>query len=277
MITYSTLTSEDIESEIFPLASGTYSVLLVGGGGGGCGQPYQGSRNDKQRISAAGGGSGYAWKGRIIVKEEDVVRVVIGRGGAENYQNGSAGGVTSLYINDVLVNAVMGGQGAYFVGERRDDSQFTDSFAVGGDGASGGGSADGDVMRINRVWEMRTPGAGGYDGGDGKSIVNKGLSLFESGKGVGNGYYASLHNAIDPDILHLDNFPTMPFGGSACLVTSQHSLDELVNRAGGGGGYGTRYLSQDDTLHTTGHGFGAGGGGGYPGIRGVASFIRIDS
>ena len=277
MITYSKRNSEESDDTTLPMAPGVYSVLLVGGGGGGCGSPYPDSQNGEQRVSAAGGGSGYAWKGRVTLNEGDVVTIEVGQGGHDGSIAGEDGGTTSLYVNGELIQCAVGGHGAYFSGEARMGSQFTDSLAIGGDGASGGGSSDGDVLRINRLWEMRTPGTGGYDGRDATPILLNGRLLFEGGHGIGEGYYTRLHESCDPDICHLDQYPTLMFGGSAYLVGSQPSIDDLVNRAGGGAGYGTRYLGDVfDDKHTTGHGFGAGGGGGCPGIRGVVSFIRIE-
>lgn len=275
METYNKISTEDLTTDIIPLDPGVYSVLLIGGGGGGCGVPYGGG--NEHLVSAAGGGSGYAWKGRVEIFEYDVVRVVVGQGGGAGQRSGGQGGITTLYVNDEVVDFASGGQGGRFVGEAMSGSHYTDTFAIGGEGASGGGSSDGDLIRnSNQEWRMRQAGNGGENGSNGGAVTLGELTLFEGGSGAGEHYYDRINFQIDPDVKHLFNCCSIGFGGSAQNFDTVPTWTSVYNVAGGGAGYGTTYLGDiHDSVYSTGHGFGAGGGGGCPGIRGVASFIKV--
>lgn len=272
---YSVISTEDLTTDKVPLDPGVYSVLLIGGGGGGCGYPY--NKGSTRLVSAAGGGSGYAWKGRIEVYEGDVVTVTVGQGGSAGQRVGGLGGVTVLAINGETVNFASGGEGGHFVGEALSGNQYTSTYAVGGSGASGGGSSDGDITRNDQQdWRIRHSGHGGGNGSDGEAVTLDGITLFEGGKGIGERYYDYINYQIDPDIKHLSESCSIGFGGSAQNCDIEKDWSSLYSVAGGGAGYGTVYLGDlHDGVFSTGHGYGAGGGGGCPGVRGVASFVKI--
>lgn len=271
---YSTVNSEQLTGTRVNLVSGVYSVLLVGGGGGGCAMNFL--PNYDNIISGAGGGSGYAWKGRITVQMNSVVEVNVGSGGSAGKYEGKPGQSTVLKLDDNIVKVVTGGQPGKFVGDLYQSGQYTDSFAQGGDGASGGGSCDGRViLEEGRMYFH--PGNGGWNGSDGSGIFRGDTEYATGGKGYANDYYNVIDKQIDPDISHTGRSATLSFGGLSCYnIPGVKRAVELYAVAGGGGGWGSEYLGECyQGVYVSGHGYGAGGGGGHHGIRGFASFIRI--
>lgn len=117
----------------------TLTFLLVGGGGSGYDKAGQNSAN---KDGGAGGGSGYVqYKSLTLSRGVTEISVFVGSGSTSS----------NVSVNGDITNANPGENGVY----------------VGGDGYSGGGSAD-----INIYPDENTFGAGGgYDGGRGYGIL----------------------------------------------------------------------------------------------------------
>lgn len=296
------------------LKPGTYSVLMVGGGSGGTGRWF--SDDDKAQgrlIRAAGGGSGFALKDRIVIKEGDSIVATVGAGSAADCPDtvtdwfaltqGGLGSDTTLKDggDSILVQnkkEIFRAKGAHIAGNYKGPKPWTFAFqslANGSCGASGGGRSGRfkGVTFVAGVPSDVDPGSAAGDGGsdgDNGQVLDLDTNGFpwtnfgSGGVGAGKGYYTNILNAIDPEITHDIQYGSK--GGTAALSRAKFyykgSLLGMgkVARAGGGGGCGLEYRGRtvqiDGVEHQIdGSGFGAGGGGGNPGVSGFISLVKI--
>lgn len=249
---------------VYP-APGTYSIFAVGGGGGGNGQWNRG---------CGGGGSGYAGKVRVTIKAGDYLRVKVGGGG--NFQEwiGDNGQETIVDKNGSRLLTAGGGQGAIRWGNDW-------WYAQGGYGGSGGGASSGRWEHGRHDFHPSVSGSGGTNGTSGGWSYDQPADSWRipPGSGAGTNYYTNVMKSVDSTINH--GFGSMGNGGSAYQKGEGQRNGTLVTtRAGGGGGVGTQQFGSSfywkgDWANCTGYGFGAGGGGMQPGIRGMVSILRI--
>ena len=296
------------------LIPGTYSVLAVGGGGGGTGYfPSEEAKAKGGMLNAAGGGSGFAAKGRIIVKQGTKITVVVGKGGnndcndkiydwmigstpAENVDK-----IPRLDINGGDTTVSVDGELLYKAnGSKTDTADWTYNAPAkcrsGGKGASGGGrsgsftGASFVAGSIGSLSVVTKAGAGGSDGTNGEVLDvgsnGKPWSSGSGGTGVGAGYYSNIMQSIDPEVTHGIDTSTISKGGerAPCAITFYYKGGSVgrrtSERAGGGGGMGGQYLGRVTNVdgkdyRIDGSGYGAGGGGGNPGVAGLVSIVRI--
>ena len=272
------LNSQDSDSaQSYTLSPGVYSYLLIGGGGGGT-YEYLNSECEQHdvRVNAAGGGSGFIIKGRVVIAEGDVVQMVVGVGGISDTTNASAGLPTSLVVNGVTIATAMGGQGASRETPVMDKRVgYLHRISKGGSGLCGGGSSTGDVPMAGNGIVRIAAGSGGKNGGNGAGAKFENITIVEGGHGYCEGYLDTLQQSIDPTIYHTGEFVNSDSGMSIVSLSNDTLLD-TVNVAGGGAGYGHTYhgaLYRGEKID--GCGWGAGGGGGHNGVRGYASLIRL--
>lgn len=296
------------------LKPGTYSVLMVGGGSGGTGRLF--TAEDAalgHMLLAGGGGSGFASKIRLEVKEGDSIVATVGAGGTaycpdtikpwydvlvESITDGDNrdGGDTYLVQNK---KEIVRAKGAHISGSYTGPKSWSFGnryVASGGCGASGGGRS-GRFKGATYVVDKLVSFDRGTDAGDGGSDGDNGHELEfghdntpwgqygSGGTGAGKGYYTKILNSIDPEITHGIDYGSV--GGKAVMsqVKMYDDNDFLgittLGRAGGGGGLGMSYQGRTVLIdgvkqQLDGSGYGAGGGGGNPGVAGFMSILKID-
>lgn len=191
----------------FKLSRGVYSILAVGGGGAGSGNVGD------PGFTCAGGGSGYAAKGRLVIEDANSdIRVVVGAGGIKT-GNGADGAGSEIFKDNVSILRAEPGKGAVFIsGTLR---------AQGGDGGSGGGSGGGFSGSSGNVGSWTTPGKGGWNGASGGAATGPGAGPGGVGAGIINISSSGLPTA-----------DTM-YGMSPSQVVGTFNAD-TVNMVGGG-------------------------------------------
>lgn len=169
-------------------------AICVGGGGGGGG--CQGS-SAQQSVSGGGGASGAYVHGIYAVTGGALLTVSIGAGGAGvvGPGNASAGGTTSLAINNKTLCQSPGGGGATWSGVT-DAAGGVCSNPVTSDGtlcaAAGNNGSDGQSSQ----WVGFGNGAAGPWGGAGRAGSKGGRSGAGPGAGGGGAYDAGMSGSI---------------------------------------------------------------------------------
>lgn len=261
----STASQESGSSKDLTMMAGTYSVFLVGGGGAG---------NGGNGMCGAGGASGYAWKGRITLKEGDKVRFEVGAGGGSGTtgNEGQRGNPTIVYVNGNEVARANPGNGATNAGGAQQK---------GGAGASGGGSANGNQYHGKHNHYLGNPGGGGWNGGNGGNDSGTGHNwAIPGGNGAGTNYYGNIMRSVDPSVTHGFDLNNISKGGSGWMKDGTDNPGLHATFAGGGGGVGMSMFGESQNwrgavFNCTGFGHGAGGGGRQRGIAGFASIVRV--
>lgn len=295
------------------LKPGTYSLLMVGGGSGGTGRQFSVEDSSLGHLMlSAGGGSGHAVKTRISVNDGDSITVTVGAGGPfycpdeikpwasileESINNADSrdGGDSYVVQNK---KEIARAKGAHVSGRYTGPKSWTyysKYVASGGCGASGGGRS-GTFKGAYYVTDKLATFDPGTEGGDGGSDGDHGhelnvgsdgtpwATLGSGGIGTGKGYYTNLLNSIDPEVTHGIDYGSV--GGKA--VSSQVKMysgetllgTTILTRAGGGGGLGISYQGKTVLIdgvnqQLDGSGYGAGGGGGNPGVAGFVSLVKL--
>lgn len=293
---------------------GTYSVLMVGGGSGGTGRYVNNDDIANGRmILGGGGGSGFAVKTRIEIKEGDSIVATVGAGGEKDAPDVAYDWRELTVGNRQDSIADTTGKDSYLVHNKKEECRafgarfmgaytgtkpwvyYNNYVRSGSCGASGGGKSGyfkGATTILSKIVSIDpgTPATnGGDDGADGVG-VDLGSDNFpwtkgSAGTGAGKGYYTNILNSIDPDITH--DIVVGSTGGKAVASKIKLYIENgeyvgTINgaRAGGGGGLGQTYHGIETSIegkicHLDGTGYGAGGGGGNPGINGFVSIVKI--
>ena len=181
----------------------TLTFLAVGGGGSG----YDNTGFSNVKDGGAGGGSGYV-KYNYLTLSQGVTQI--------SAFVGSGGTTSNVSVNSIITEANPGGSGS----------------ASGGNGYSGGGSADLNMFTFNI--ENSYGAGGGYDGGPGY-----GMSYYGSGTG---------ENVRD---YFFDSFVLTPGDGGVPTTWS----------GGGGGGVLVNGKGPEGSNIHQGQGYGGGGPG----------------
>ena len=159
------------------LTKGYYDIIVIGAGGGGCGNGAKGSS-----YSACSGAAGGSFVGRIYV-EKGTINYTIGTGGSKtgggDYQGSRAGtgGTTELKFGNTPIVTCTGGTGglAYFRGKYSTGTggtvtqgNYITGVTSSQQGSNGtGGQSSGTYFYCEQPIEGIEYGAGGY--GMGKS------------------------------------------------------------------------------------------------------------
>lgn len=278
---------EEIGIQQIALTPGEYDVLIVGGGGGGCGY-YPENRwrgfsipfgRTKVPVLAAGGGSGIVSRWHLVIKQNDRVEIAVGRGGPANATHGGNGEASYIKINDKVLRAA-GGTGG----------QVTDKFVTrGGTGQSSGSSSidfDGNIRDSNNP-----------DGTKVKLIETRAtdpsyemyVRIYDyQTESITSG---CLYQNFDSKYDHAIPGGYTPGYGDRIVYTEEwrevNDNKEIVAYrasvygAAGGAGLGTFYTGQTvdingKTYRPSGSGYGAGGGGLQNGSSGLISIIRVE-
>lgn len=273
----------------FSLATNYIDVIAVGGGGG-VGGSYK-TNNSPYRGYGGGGGGGYIREARITINSGDILSITIGAGGEDGQswsssysaEDGSNGGNTILYKNNVAVLTANGGDG----GKRGTESRGGDGGSGGsgggggggeyyggngGNGATGGGGGGGGVFSSSYRNNGGNGGNGLYGGGGAARGGTPGTGQYGGNGGAYNtsGSESSNLTITSPYLLLLSNTVntynsnSIKQNGGNGTVTS----DGEKKAGGGGGGLLCRGGSGGYSSRSTEPGGGGGGGkvsSGYPG------------
>lgn len=241
-----------------PEGVNTIDLFLVGGGGGG------GGATGVNYNGGGGGAGGYTTtKKAIPVSPGDILSIIIGSGGSygssayvygsNNYtsvKNGTAGGVTSVTINDTQYKANGGNGGTTFY------TNGSAAYPAGGSGGSGGGGGGAGSSYIT--------GSGGSNGsggsyGNGIAGTGQGTTTYAFGEstntlyaggGAGGYNYNSGHQSIGGT----------GGGGNGASSAAGNGFAGTPNTGGGGGG-GSGYAASFDPPVAYNYNGGNGGSG----------------
>lgn len=232
--------------------------LLVGGGGsaGTYSQNGFGSMTTEYQISGGGGGGGgYSKSGTISDPENgDSFIITIGAGGAkvsrsnmnDNGSNvipkaGNDGGVTSISLNDAIVDSAAGGKGGKAASYTYLSSKYNGIGGEGGVGNGNGGNGASNWISGHYDGEDDVFDGGGHtsdatSGGEGSTVEFHG-SVYKIGGGAGG--YGGFYNRTG-----YSNGMTYPSNGASKAET-----------IGGGGGYngGAPTYPADVTANSAGN------------------------
>lgn len=272
------------------IVPGEYSVLGIGGGGGGVGYYPKAQYRDvilpfpttECPVRGAGGGSGYIKNYRVVVKNGDKVQVRIGHGGNGHETTAGAGEPTMLIINGQPLITCLPGKGAT-------STQFT---AIGGDGGVGAGGSSIDYRGILDLERDK----------DGNEYINVQTASVDTETRMISTKYFTVNSGevCEPYVLvggwsqekYRHGFSgTKPLGDNGDIVGYLEEWKDFQNGktvtyrgyfscAGGGCGLGDIYFGKvltvkNKSYRSSGTGYGAGGGPLQPGVPGFMSIIRV--
>jgi len=230
---------------VCPTGVTSICVVAVGGGGGG-------------GYACGGGGGEVRYKNNISVTPGNSYQVVVGSGGAQNYDGTGSNGTSSTFSSTIVVaNGGIKGNGT-----------FPKTGGAGGSGGTGDGGGNGGVggSTGGGAYYGGGGGAGGYAGTGGAGASGDGQGSGSDGSGGGGGgagaWYGGYSGGGGVGILGQGTNGTGGVGGNPGAGT---------NGGGGGSGGGT-----GSPAKVGGGGvYGGGGGGGYSDGAGGGGAVRI--
>ena len=251
----------DYGTDTLSISAGSADIdyMLIGGGAsGGSGQTAG--------AAGGGGGAGGIVSGTLTAVDSDIT-LSVGAGGAAKtgYNEGNAGGDTTLTLGETTLTAKGGGGGG--VGSKVG--------LPGGSGGGAGGRGAGDPGTTGGAALQTTPATEGYDAGYGNAGGNR-VATYIAANGAGGGGAGGAGGNCSTEL-------GAGAGGAAKAmadfdsVLTWHAFDTYA--AGGSGG--TAGASGLGGLSATAHGLngtGSGGGGSrsnQPGIGNGGSGIAI--